>query len=75
MRNELKVIGSWNSISAPFPGKEWQTSIHYLSTGQIDVSPLITKRVLMEDVPSVLPGLYNREAFFVKVLINVEALS
>ncbi|MCP5899151.1 hypothetical protein NL320_27335, partial [Klebsiella pneumoniae] len=55
VRNELKVIGSWNSISAPFPGKEWQTSIHYLSTGQIDVSPLMTKRVLLKDVPSVLP--------------------
>lgn len=75
VRNELKVVGSWNSISAPFPGKEWQTSIHYLSTGQINVSPLITKRVLLEDVPSVLPVLYNREEFFVKILINVEALS
>ncbi len=75
VRNELKVIGSWNSISAPFPGKEWQTSIHYLSTGQIDVSPLITKRVLLKDVPSVLPALFNRETFFVKVLINVNHLS
>ena len=75
VRNELKVIGSWNSISAPFPGKEWQTSIHYLSTGQIDVSPLMTKRVLLKDVPSVLPGLYKRDEFFVKVLIDVEALS
>lgn len=71
VRNELKVIGSWNSISAPFPGKEWQTSIHYLSTGQIDVAPLITKKIPLSDVPSVLPALFNREEFFVKVLINV----
>ncbi|EBX1834901.1 galactitol-1-phosphate 5-dehydrogenase, partial [Salmonella enterica subsp. enterica serovar Ouagadougou] len=75
VRNELKVIGSWNSMSAPFPGKEWQTSIHYLSSGKIDVSPLITRQVRMEDVPSLLPELYNRKSFFVKVLINVEALS
>ncbi len=72
VRNELKVIGSWNSISAPFPGKEWQTSIHYLNTGQIDVAPLITKKVLLADVPSVLPTLFNREEFFVKVLIKVD---
>lgn len=75
VRNELKVIGSWNSMSAPFPGKEWQTSIHYLSSGKIDVSPLITRQVRMEDVPSLLPELYNRKSFFVKVLINLEALS
>ena len=47
-------------------GKKLQTSIHYLSTGQIDVSPLMTKRVLLKDVPSVLPGLYKQDEFFVK---------
>jgi L-iditol 2-dehydrogenase len=72
IRNELKIVGSWNSISAPFPGKEWQTSIHYLSTGQIDVSPLITKTVPLKDVPAVLPVLFRRAEFFVKILINMD---
>lgn len=75
IRNELKVLGSWNSISAPFPGKEWQTSIHYLSTGKIDVEPLITKKVHLSDVPSLLPVLFNRQEFFVKVLIMVNEAS
>lgn len=75
VRNELKVIGSWNSMSAPFPGKEWQTSIQYLNSGMIDVSSLITRQVRMEDVPSLMPELYNRKFFFVKILISVETLS
>lgn len=30
VRNELTVLGSWNAISAPFPGKEWSTTIDYM---------------------------------------------
>ncbi|SPZ29185.1 Sorbitol dehydrogenase [Raoultella planticola] len=71
IRNEITVLGSWNSISAPFPGPEWETSIKYLSSGVIDVQPLITKRVALKDVPAIFPGLYQRETFFVKVLIEI----
>ncbi|RPH29096.1 galactitol-1-phosphate 5-dehydrogenase [Buttiauxella warmboldiae] len=69
IRNELTVAGSWNSLSAPFPGDEWRTSLHYLSSGDINVKPLITRRIAMAEAPSVFPKLYNREEFFVKVLI------
>ncbi|WP_142293107.1 zinc-binding dehydrogenase, partial [Staphylococcus aureus] len=34
VRNELTVLGSWNAISAPYPGKEWTASRHFMSTGQ-----------------------------------------
>lgn len=71
VRNELNVIGSWNSISSPFPGKEWQTSVQYLSSGKINVAPLITKRITLKEAPSVFPSLYKREEFFVKVLITI----
>lgn len=27
VRNELTVYGSWNALSAPFPGKEWEATI------------------------------------------------
>ncbi len=71
VRNELKVLGSWNSISAPFPGQEWQTSIRYLSCGAIDIKPLISRRVALQDAAAIFPELYNRQSFFVKVLIDI----
>lgn len=71
VRNELKVLGSWNSISAPFPGSEWQTSVNYLSSGRLNVRPLITRMVSLKDAPALFPQLYSREAFFVKILIDI----
>jgi L-iditol 2-dehydrogenase len=34
-RKEFKLTGSWMSYSAPFPGKEWELTAHYLATGQL----------------------------------------
>ena len=34
-RKELHISGSWMSYSAPFPGKEWELTAHYFSTGQL----------------------------------------
>ena len=38
-RKEFKLTGSWMSYSAPFPGKEWDLTAHYLATGQLKVDP------------------------------------
>lgn len=37
VRNELKVIGSWNSISAPFPGKR-VADLHSLPQYRAEIS-------------------------------------
>ena len=72
VRNELTVLGSWNAISAPFPGREWSTSVHYMSTGQINVKPMITHRLPLEEGPETFAKLINREGFFGKVLFYPE---
>ncbi|MEK5039835.1 galactitol-1-phosphate 5-dehydrogenase [Sporosarcina sp. FSL K6-3457] len=72
VRNELTVLGSWNAISAPFPGKEWSTTVHYMSTGQIDVKPMITHRLGLEEGPEIFNKIINREGFFGKVLFYPE---
>lgn len=72
VRNELTVLGSWNAISAPFPGKEWSTSVHYMSTGQINVKPIITHRLQLEQGPDTFKGIINRDEFFGKVLFYPE---
>lgn len=68
VRNELTVLGSWNAISAPFPGKEWSTSVHYMSTGQINVKPMITHRLQLNEGPEIFNGIVKKDGFFGKVL-------
>lgn len=72
VRNELTVLGSWNAISAPFPGKEWTTSLHYMSTGQIDVKPIISHRLQLRQGPETFKKIINREEPFGKVLFYPE---
>ncbi|SET53999.1 L-iditol 2-dehydrogenase [Salinibacillus kushneri] len=72
VRNELKVYGSWNAISAPFPGKEWASTVHYMSTGQIVVDPMISHRLSLEEGPEALQKIINREIESVKVLFLPE---
>lgn len=72
VRNELKVIGSWNAISGPFPGKEWTTTVHFMKTGQINVKPLITHHAKLSDGPEIFEKIIDREDFYGKVIFNPE---
>ncbi|GIO27012.1 galactitol-1-phosphate 5-dehydrogenase [Ornithinibacillus bavariensis] len=70
VRNELTVYGSWNAISAPFPGKEWSTTIHYMSTGQIQSEPMISHRLSLEEGPEAFRKIIHREMDSVKVIFH-----
>ncbi len=72
IRNELKITGSWNSISAPFPGNEWKTSLKYMEKGLINIKPLITHRIKLDKAPEIFDRLYKREGFFIKTLIEID---
>ncbi|MEC5423070.1 galactitol-1-phosphate 5-dehydrogenase [Virgibacillus sp. C22-A2] len=72
VRNELTVLGSWNAISSPFPGKEWSTTVHYMSTGQINVKPIISHRLHLRQGPETFNKIINREESFGKVLFYPE---
>ncbi|WP_371069298.1 galactitol-1-phosphate 5-dehydrogenase [Sediminibacillus sp. JSM 1682029] len=68
VRNELRVLGSWNAVSAPFPGKEWTSAIHYMSSGAIQAEPMISHRLQLEEGPGMFQKLVNREEQAAKVL-------
>ncbi|MFD2922260.1 galactitol-1-phosphate 5-dehydrogenase [Halobacillus naozhouensis] len=72
VRNELRVLGSWNAISAPFPGSEWKASVHYMSTGQINVKPMISHQLELKEGPETFEDLINRRGSHVKVLFYPE---
>ncbi|ARI75338.1 galactitol-1-phosphate 5-dehydrogenase [Halobacillus mangrovi] len=68
VRNELKIIGSWNAISAPFPGEEWSSTLHYMSTGQLNIKPMISHRLPLEKGPDTFQNLIHQNVSYVKVL-------
>lgn len=74
VRNELKVYGSWNAISAPFPGKEWSSAVHYMSTGQLKAHPMISHRLSLQEGPEIFQKIMNREIESVKVIFHPEEI-
>lgn len=60
VREELQVVGSWNSYSLPFPGKEWFDIIGLLAEGRLIVEPLITHRAALEEAPAIFKALKDR---------------
>lgn len=72
VRNELTILGSWNALSAPFPGKEWRTSVHYMGIGKINVEPIISHRLHLRQGPGVFEQIINRTENFGKVIFYPE---
>ncbi|MBU7218338.1 galactitol-1-phosphate 5-dehydrogenase [Staphylococcus gallinarum] len=70
LRNELNVIGSWNGLSAPFPGKEWSSTLHYMSTGELKIEPIISDVLPLEQGPETFDALVNKKRAFDKVIFT-----
>ncbi|GCF93119.1 galactitol-1-phosphate 5-dehydrogenase [Enterococcus florum] len=61
VRNELTIWGSWNSVSAPFPGKEWETIIHLIEKKKLQPERLITHRIKLQEGPKIFEELMKEE--------------
>lgn len=72
VRNELTIYGSWNAVSSPFPGKEWITTLNYMSTGKINVHPIISHRLALREGPDVFKKIINKEMEYAKILFYPE---
>jgi L-iditol 2-dehydrogenase len=69
LRLEIGLMGSWNSMSAPFPGDEWRTVVELLASGRLRGLEMITDEVGVSDVPALLPRLADRSEFHLKALV------
>ena len=72
VRNELSVYGSWNAISAPFPGKEWTTTVHYIANGQLKIKPLITHHFPLSKGSEAFELTAERKESFGKIILHPE---
>ncbi|WP_216364073.1 galactitol-1-phosphate 5-dehydrogenase [Subtercola boreus] len=68
LRNEVSLHGSWNSFSAPFPGREWTESAEKLANGELKWEFMITHELGLDAVPETMKALAERSIFSSKVL-------
>jgi L-iditol 2-dehydrogenase len=72
VRGELTATGSWNSFSAPFPGKEWSAVLEYLGDGRLQMKPYISHVFPLEKAPETIAGMAARKFAFTKILLRPE---
>jgi len=72
IRNELTLFGSWNSYSAPFPGREWAAVMRYVSDGRFNIRDFITHKITLEELPGVIKKMFDREMEYNKVVVSFE---
>ncbi|SFM27851.1 galactitol-1-phosphate 5-dehydrogenase [Salibacterium qingdaonense] len=70
VRNELRVLGGWNAVSAPFPGREWSATAAALADGTLEMEPVISHRLPLEEGPAVFENIINQEEPFSKVILH-----
>ncbi len=68
LRYELAVHGSWNSFSAPFPGREWTYTTELMGAGKLTAEPIISHRLQLDDAPKLFDQIKNREIIFNKIM-------
>lgn len=71
IRNEIQITGSWNSFSAPFPGREWQAVIHYIESGQLEMEFCITKVIELEELPITIAKMADHSFIFNKIIVEL----
>ena len=72
MRLEIDILGSWNSFSAPFPGKEWETTVAKMCSGELKWEFMITHQEPFSAVPELIGKMARREVISSKVLFGPE---
>lgn len=70
LRGELAILGSWNSSIAPLPINEWESALKFMNSGKIQVKPLISHRVRLEDCQSVFEMMFYKKEVFTKVMFE-----
>ncbi len=68
LRGELRIQGSWNSFSKPFPGREWTSSVELMEKGVFWNPAFISHRLKLEDGPKFFADLARKRFPFDKIM-------
>jgi len=71
MRRELTIAGSWNSTFSPAGNNDdWHTVLAAAAAGQLQLDPLVTHRVPLDQAWEALLMMRDGSEFFLKVLVQ-----
>ena len=70
VRNELSIVGTWNAISAPFPGKEWSTCVYFLEKQKLKTEILITHKLPLSKGAEAFEMLVDNKMHHGKVILH-----
>ncbi|MDO4288472.1 MAG: galactitol-1-phosphate 5-dehydrogenase [Eubacterium sp.] len=68
MRSQLSLIGSWNSFTAPYPGKDWTESLKGFDEKGMTAKDIISHRLPLNEAPAVLKKIAEGGYFYNKVM-------
>lgn len=68
LRKQLTLKGTWNSSYANLPKNEWKLVIDAMALGRIDLKPLTTHRVSLEELFDAMKMMRDRKTFYNKVM-------
>ena len=68
LRGQLTIYGTWNSSFTAVPKNEWRTALQFMSSGALNLKPLITHKFKLDQVNHAFDMMYNGREFFNKVM-------
>jgi len=68
LRKQLTLKGTWNSAYADLPKNEWKLVLESMASGLIDLKPLTTHRVSLDELTEAMVMMRDRSAFYNKVM-------
>jgi len=68
MRNQITLIGSWNSFTKPFPGNDWFGSLKLFSEGKMTSDGTISHLLTLDEAPDIFKQIAKGGLFFNKIM-------
>lgn len=72
LRGELKIEGSWNSYTAPYPGIAWKATLDFMTKGAIKFKPMISHKIGVDEVGDYIKGMADKTLHYNKVLLSFD---
>lgn len=73
MRREIELVGTWNSgYSVYGDDDDWRTTLNAMSSGTLNVKPLVTHRLPFSQGIQALEMMRDQSEFYAKVLLHPE---
>jgi len=70
LRKELAIYGTWNSKVTPVGSDDWTTVLRFMDRG-LEIAPLITDRLPLEEGPAIFDEIVGRRGFHNKVIFDI----